>query len=121
MSSSEVVVSSVVVLLSSLLFLAQELTPIVRTDTRTRMSRKYLRKLKMDIILLHEGIKNLNYSVSIILPNQSLIFLRTIDLCLPCVNKFYTLGVDVKFTRIGNTWLRLVIYINWWKIDICKI
>ena len=45
-SSSEVVVSSVVVLLSSLLFLAQELTPSVRTDTRTRMSRKYLRKLK---------------------------------------------------------------------------
>ena len=41
-----VVVSSVVVLLSSLLFLAQELTPSVRTDTRTRMSRKYLRKLK---------------------------------------------------------------------------
>ena len=67
---------------------AQELTPSVRTDTRTRMSRKYLRKLKMDIILLHEGIKNLNYSVSIILPNQSLIFLRTIDLCLPFVKTF---------------------------------
>ena len=88
-SSSEVVVSSSeVVLLSSLLFLAQELTPIVRTDTRTRMSRKYLRKLKMDIILLHEGIKNLNYSVSIILPNQPLIFLRIIFLCLPYVNTF---------------------------------
>jgi len=28
---------------------AQELTPSVRTDTRTRMSRKYLRKLKTDI------------------------------------------------------------------------
>ena len=52
---------------------AQELTPSVRTDTRTRMSRKYLRKLKMDIILLHEGIKNLNYSVSIILPNKPLV------------------------------------------------
>ena len=54
---------------------AQELTPSVRTDTRTRMSRKYLRKLKMDIILLHGGIENLNYSVSIILPNQPHIFL----------------------------------------------
>jgi len=52
------------------------------------MSRKYLRKLKMDIILLHEGIKNLNYSVSIILPNQPLIFLRIIFLCLPYVNTF---------------------------------
>ena len=67
---------------------AQELTPSVRTDTRTRMSRKYLRKLKMDIILLHGGIENLNYSVSIILPNQPLIFLRTIDLCLPFVKTF---------------------------------
>jgi len=52
---------------------AQELTPSARTVTRTRMNRKYRRKLKMDIILLHEWIVNLNYSVSIILPNKPLI------------------------------------------------
>ena len=77
---------------------AQELTPSVRTDTRTRMSRKYLRKLKLDIILLHGGIENLNYSVSIILLNQPLIF----ENCRPkftICQHLYTLGVEVCFTR----------------------
>ena len=78
-SSSEVVVSSseVVAAVSDAVeessVDAQELTPSARTVTRTRMNRKYRRKLKMDIILLHEGIVNLNYSVSIILPNKPLI------------------------------------------------
>ena len=65
---------------------AQELTPSVRTDTKTRMSRKYLRKLKMDIILLHEGTVNLNYSVSIILPNQSIIIANNIPIFTICQN-----------------------------------
>ena len=69
---------------------AQELTPSARTVTRTRMNRKYRRKLKMDIILLHEGIKNPNCSVSIILPNQPLIFLRTIDLFLHMSTLIYS-------------------------------
>ena len=78
-SSEEVVVSSseVVAAVSDAVVEssvdAQELTPSARTVTRTRMNRKYLRKLKMDIILLHEGIKNPNCSVSIILPNKPLI------------------------------------------------
>ena len=38
---------------------AQELIPSARIDTRTRMSKKYRRKLEMDITLLHEWIVNL--------------------------------------------------------------
>ena len=82
--SSEVVVSSseVVAAVSDAVeessVDAQELTPSARTVTRTRMNRKYRRKLKMDIILLHEGIKNLNCSVSIILPNKPLIIANSI-------------------------------------------
>ena len=104
--------SSVVVLLSSLLFLAQELTPIVRTDTRTRMSRKYLRKLKMDIILLHEGIKNLNYSVSIILPNEPLIITNNRPMSTICQN-FHTLCGEER----RRTERRMSICFTWFPIS----
>ena len=38
---------------------AQENTPNVRKDRRVRMSRKYRRKMEMDIFLLQEGIIDL--------------------------------------------------------------
>jgi len=51
-------VSSVVLVSLSSVF-AQENTPNVRTDRRVRMSRKYRRKMEMDIFLLQEGIVDL--------------------------------------------------------------
>ena len=71
---------------------AQELTPSARTVTRTRMNRKYRRKLKMDIILLHEWIVNLNYSVSIILPNKPLITANSIIGFHICQHFYFIVG-----------------------------
>jgi len=48
-----------VVLVSLSSVFAQENTPNVRTDRRVRMSRKYRRKMEMDIFLLQEGIVDL--------------------------------------------------------------